>query len=139
MSVDTMAFEDKCTLAKRALDQLVQRVEEYERSLNEAVLTRVLGRIRIHGEFRCWLWTGARVANPRGGYGKVKIQGKVHRVHRWLYKQLMKEEPPPLLDHMCRLRPCCNPGHVQAATVQENTKLGLSGLQKKKRKLDVCR
>jgi hypothetical protein len=93
-------------------------------------LERVLGRMRVvHGFLGgCWIYTGARVANPRGGYGKIKVNGRVHRVHRWLWRELMGEPAPPLLDHLCRVRPCGNPGHLQPSTVKENTKNGRSGV-----------
>lgn len=92
-------------------------------------LSRILSRIRIYGTFRCWIYMGARVSNPRGGYGKAKVRGRVVRVHRWVFEKLIGPAPQ-LLDHMCRVRSCCHPNHVQESTVKENTKNGLSGLRR---------
>lgn len=106
-----------------------------ERRAAEAVvplhpaLSRVLAKIRIHGPHKCWIWTAYKKVPPRGGYGAVKVDGRAHRAHRWIYEQLIGPAPP-LLDHLCRNRHCCNPGHLQPDTVQANTKNGLSGLKK---------
>lgn len=62
----------------------------------------------------CLLWTGARNG---GGYGQVLNQG----VHRILYEMVHGPIPKPLtLDHLCRVRRCVNPRHMEAVTLKEN-------------------
>jgi hypothetical protein len=98
---------------------------------DDAHVADVLGRLRVAGPHGCWLWTGAIVKDPRGGYGKLKVAGRVVRAHRHVYA-LLVGPPPPLLDHLCRQRACCNPGHLQSSTVRENTALGLSGQRRRR-------
>jgi len=62
----------------------------------------------------CWLWSGARDLK---GYG-VTARGKVHRV---AYVSCIGEpEPGLVLDHLCRVRHCCNPAHMEPVTNREN-------------------
>jgi hypothetical protein len=73
----------------------------------------------------CWIWTGARSAD---GYGKTKIDGRTVRVHRWAYRYFRGPIPEGLqLDHLCRVRACCNPNHLEAVTCAENIRRGDTG------------
>lgn len=82
-------------------------------------MSRVL--IREDG---CWLWTGD--AN-NVGYGKVRRNGKAHRAHRYAYEQLVGPIPEGLtLDHLCRVRLCVNPAHLEPVTLRENVMRGTS-------------
>lgn len=63
----------------------------------------------------CWLWQGAING---GGYGQIKWQGKVLYVHR-----IMCPTPPGTeVDHLCRVKRCCNPSHLEAVPHQVNNK-----------------
>jgi hypothetical protein len=56
----------------------------------------------------CWLWAGRRNAK---GYGP----------HRRAYEHIVGEVPGGLqLDHVCRVRWCINPEHLEPVTAQEN-------------------
>lgn len=70
----------------------------------------------------CWLWTDA--INPRTGYAQVRMGGRGGRmvlVHRWSYEHLVAPIPRGLqLDHLCRVRHCVNPDHLEPVTAQEN-------------------
>lgn len=75
----------------------------------------------------CWIWTGALSV---GGYGKWKpprqfpIQTYLaHRVAYYLHKGDIPEERPHL-DHLCRVRPCVNPDHLEPVTLVENLRRG---------------
>jgi len=66
----------------------------------------------------CWLWTGSLT---RGGYAQIRVGGRLVYVHRVSYE--MKHGPIPdglTLDHLCRVRSCANPDHVQPVTHAEN-------------------
>lgn len=66
----------------------------------------------------CWLWTAARRYD---GYGIYGIQGKTHYAHRWAFELLRTEIPSGLhLDHLCRVKHCCNPWHLEPVTSREN-------------------
>ena len=65
----------------------------------------------------CWIWVGAHI----DGYGSIYWQKRTHVVHKVVYELLVEVVPSTLnLDHLCRIRPCCNPQHLEPVTVAEN-------------------
>jgi hypothetical protein len=77
----------------------------------------------------CWLWTAAKTWD---GYGRFKLN-KTHVLsHRFAYELLKEKIPNGLqLDHLCKVRDCLNPDHLEPVTSQENTKRGNSGINMK--------
>lgn len=73
----------------------------------------------------CWLWTASQNAY---GYGQFAVQHNVHEpAHRFAYKLEIGPVPASLeLDHLCRVRHCVNPGHLEPVTRQVNTLRGVS-------------
>ncbi len=73
----------------------------------------------------CWLWHGT-VAD---GYGKFFFQGSQFRLaHRWVYEMYAGHIPVGMaLDHLCRVRNCVRPDHLQPVTFEENTRRGQVG------------
>ena len=70
----------------------------------------------------CWLWTAA--ANGRG-YGTFWSEGKNVLSHRYAYERWVGPIPDGLqIDHLCRVRNCVNPGHLEPVTSRENTLRG---------------
>lgn len=70
----------------------------------------------------CWLWTRAK---NDSGYGVVRTPRGLARSHRATYEALRGPIPPGLvLDHLCRVRACCNPYHLEAVTDLENKRRG---------------
>jgi hypothetical protein len=69
----------------------------------------------------CWIWTAALNAY---GYGKFSMGGKNGRIlgaHTVSYKMLVGPVPEGLeLDHLCRVRACVNPSHLEPVTSAEN-------------------
>ena len=66
----------------------------------------------------CWLWTGY-IYN---GYGRYRHK----RVHRIVYEELVGEIPEGLvLDHLCRVRNCVRPDHLEPVTNVENVRRGV--------------
>ena len=66
----------------------------------------------------CWLW---RSTTNKAGYGILKTQG-YHLAHRWVYETLVGKIPEGLaLDHLCRIKRCVNPDHLEPVTKLENT------------------
>jgi len=66
----------------------------------------------------CWIWTGAKNSY---GYGQIHKDGKNVYVHRVSFE--IHKGPIPkglVLDHLCRVRHCLNPDHLEAVTNQEN-------------------
>lgn len=66
----------------------------------------------------CWLWTASKKSN---GYGEYWDKGKLHRAHKFLWEKLNGPVPTGLqLDHLCRVRSCVNPKHLEAVTSRVN-------------------
>lgn len=71
----------------------------------------------------CWLWRGV---TTHDGYGRIyvaRVDGKqVQRMaHRVAYEAFIGPIPPSLtLDHLCRVRACVNPAHLEPVTQREN-------------------
>lgn len=83
----------------------------------------------------CWLWKASLTYD---GYGQFFIKGKRWRAHRWSYTQANGEIPEGLeIDHLCRVRACVNPAHLEAVTRRENQIRGDSPFGINARK-DVC-
>lgn len=73
-------------------------------------------------ETPCWIWQRAIAAN---GYGQIRVNGRVVVAHRYFYET--KYGPVPTgkeLDHLCRVRCCCCPNHVQVVTRTTNVRRG---------------
>jgi hypothetical protein len=66
----------------------------------------------------CWLWTGAVSSE---GYAVFEVAGKQVRAHRFSYERYRGKIPGDLtIDHLCRVRCCVNPNHLEVVTIQEN-------------------
>jgi HNH endonuclease len=66
----------------------------------------------------CWEWTGSRSTN---GYGQLWNGVRLVVAHRIAYELFVGPIPAGLeLDHLCRVRHCVNPGHLEAVTHSEN-------------------
>jgi HNH endonuclease len=86
------------------------------------------GRFHPHGPLEdrylpepnsgCWIWIGARNSD---GYGCVKINGRDVRAPRMFYERAHGAIPETMtIDHLCRVRSCVNPQHLEAVTMREN-------------------
>lgn len=59
------------------------------------------------------------------GYAKLAVDGKDVRAHRYAYEQAKGLIPVDReLDHLCRVRFCVNPDHLEAVTHGENIRRG---------------
>lgn len=75
----------------------------------------------------CWLWTGTW---GTGGYGDFRPtrSKRMERAHRTAYRLLRGPIPEGLqLDHLCRVRCCVNPAHLEPVTSAENIRRGRTG------------
>jgi HNH endonuclease len=78
---------------------------------------------RINKTSTCWLWTGYIAKN---GYGILK-HGKPLLAHRVSYAVYKGPIPEGLsLDHLCRVRHCVNPDHLEPVSTRENVARGIS-------------
>lgn len=73
-------------------------------------------------ETGCWIWTKALSHN---GYASGCYAGKTRRIHRWLYKVVNGDIGDLTLDHLCRVRCCVNPAHLDPVSNKENLLRGI--------------
>ena len=72
----------------------------------------------------CWLWTGTITKH---GYGQFVINRLRIPAHRYSYVLLKASIPSDLqIDHLCRVRHCVNPEHLEAVTLRENLIRGIN-------------
>lgn len=70
----------------------------------------------------CWEW---RFGRDKDGYGKLKLDRRDVRAHRYAYEVFRGPIPDGLvLDHLCRNPPCVNPDHLEVVTAVENSARG---------------
>ena len=82
----------------------------------------------------CWLWQGAIFTQT--GYGSCRLDGYHTTAHRVSYRLLVGEIPEGLvIDHLCRVRACVNPGHLEPVTQQINTLRGEGPTARKAKQL----
>jgi hypothetical protein len=86
---------------------------------------RLMAQVSPEPMSGCWLWIGP--VNV-GGYGKIGKGGASRLAHRVSYELLRGPIPEGMeMDHLCRVRCCVNPDHLEPVTHQENGRRGISG------------
>lgn len=69
----------------------------------------------------CWLYTGTHIYDGYARFGEELI-------HRMVYKFLIVDLPADLdLDHLCLVKLCANPWHLEPVTRAENSKRRWAG------------
>jgi len=70
----------------------------------------------------CWLWTAS--TDP-SGYGMFHVGGqrRLIRAHAWAFEAARGPVPMGLhLDHLCEVKRCVNPWHLEPVTCLENVR-----------------
>lgn len=71
----------------------------------------------------CRVWQRSTTTN---GYGQIRIDGRLVKVHRVVYEMQVGPIPPGMqIDHLCRVRACCEPTHMEVVTNRENVLRGI--------------
>jgi hypothetical protein len=91
---------------------------------------RFWAKVFVDTEAGCWLWTASTDSN---GYGQFVTGSRTDgsrrqwRAYRFAYEAIVGQVRHGLqLDHVCRVRRCVNPAHLEAVTSRENTLRGES-------------
>lgn len=65
-----------------------------------------------------WLWQGSLAT---AGYGRIRINRKPVLAHRAVYTEWVGPIPEGLtIDHLCRVRACVRPDHLEAVPMRTN-------------------
>ncbi len=70
----------------------------------------------------CWICCAGRFTP--NGYARIYVGSQLEVVlHRFLYKLVIDPNLPKelILDHLCKVRKCVNPFHLEPVTHRENT------------------
>lgn len=90
-----------------------------QREAQASDMRRLLEKVAI-GEDGCWRTTGSVTGK---GYARFRFDGRSGHGHRFAYLALVGPIPDGLeLDHVCRVRHCVNPAHLEPVTHLENLK-----------------
>ncbi len=91
------------------------------KSLLERLMTRI-----VVDDNGCWVWQGSITTE---GYGQIRGGGRMLRTHRASYEEWVGPIPEGLqIDHLCRVRACCNPVHLEPVSAKINAERGEGGL-----------
>lgn len=110
------------------------------KNISKESIDRIFRKIKIDNKTGCWNWTGSL----NNGYGEVRINKKLYRIHRFIYAWLIAPIPKgkskniSVLDHICNNRKCCNPAHLRLLSDKENILRG-NGATAKKAKQTHCK
>lgn len=106
----------------------------------QQLLTFIFSRIQIsqnhfHNTIPCWEWTGSISYK---GYGKITYNKQTYPAHRFIYQLFVEHVPISLdSDHLCRVRHCVNPLHIEPVTPKVNAERG-NGVGSQNARKDRC-
>jgi len=102
--------------------------------VTERIMAKVVRQPHATLAEPCWVFTGTRTP---GGYGRIGVGSKTagtDYTHRVMFRESVGPIPSGYqIDHLCRVRACCNPAHLEAVTRQENIARGDCGKHTRER------
>lgn len=90
-----------------------------------ATQARIMSRVSVEDRgYRTPCWVSNRTSNE-AGYTRMRYLGAMRSTHRVAYAVFVGQIPEGLeLDHLCRVRACCRPDHLEPVTHRVNTLRG---------------
>jgi hypothetical protein len=119
------------TLGNRAVER-TGRVTTERKRMMLTLLEQFEERFIPEPNSGCWLWL---MKLTSFGYGQIKVRGKPSRAHRISYELYRGPIPDDLgLDHLCRIKSCVNPFHLEPVPQKTNVLrgIGLTSINAKK-------
>jgi len=108
--------------------EVVRRRGAPPRPVIDRVLSKIVSSDVPFKGSPCWVFTGSR--SPVG-YGQIGVGSRSDgtatkaAAHRVTYEAFVGPIPEGLeLDHLCSVRSCCNPDHLEPVTHAENVRRG---------------
>lgn len=98
-------------------------------------------KVEIYGPDECWLWTAGKFGRKGEEYGCFWLTGGRKQIgaHIWSYVQAKGDYPLGyVIHHICEVRLCVNPDHLEPKTQRENILLGNGVAAQDARKV-VCK
>jgi hypothetical protein len=91
-----------------------------ENMVHQKYIDRMLNSLTYNAVTYCW--ESSYSLNPCG-YAQIKIDHKVKTAHRVMYQYIYGNIPldKPCILHRCDNPKCCNPMHLYAGTMQNNS------------------
>jgi len=91
-------------------------------SRREFIRSKVMRRVVVCPDRGCWLWQGPTSGSGRGGgYGRMHLDGQTVAVHLVMFTNERGYIPgKKQVDHVCEVRNCCNPAHLELVDQAEN-------------------
>ena len=91
----------------------------------------------IVDENGCWIW---QLATSPNGYGHLNINKRTITAHRYYYEKYKRKVFKGLeIDHLCRVRNCVNPEHMEVVTHSINIQRGANAKLSEKQVIDIRR
>jgi len=93
----------------------------------KAAKDRFFDRISPEPNSGCWLWTGATNLNGYGCFSPSQKRNSSVYAHRFSYEMHVGPIAEGMvIDHLCRVRCCVNPAHMEIVTRGENVRRGIA-------------
>lgn len=91
-------------------------------NVTDAIRERFAKRVRVDSATGCWQWTGLLTA---GGYGVLPVRADGRTAHLRAHRLAYAIHIGPLddtltIDHLCRVRSCVNPAHLEQVPQRVN-------------------
>jgi hypothetical protein len=97
-------------------------MESLEFKIGNSLLPKRFWDRVVADKHGCWIWAGRL---NFWGYADFWANGKNLPAHRYSYEMLISAIPAGLhLDHLCRVRSCVNPAHLEPVTIKQNVLRG---------------
>jgi len=88
-------------------------------TISEARVAQFWSRVDKNAPDGHWLWKGAD--RNRDGYGAFEVNGVSTQPHIVVFRLMGVEIPKGMVvDHVCRVRKCCNPVHLRIVPPRVN-------------------